>query len=732
MKAVLEDLKSGKVMAYEVPQPELRAGGILVRTAFSAISSGTERAKLESGEKSLVGKAMSRPDLVRQVVDFARNEGVKAAYQRVQSRLDSLSPLGYSCSGIVIAAGDGVQDFQPGDRVACGGGGYASHCAINFVPKNLAVKLPDSVALDAAALTTIGAIAMQGLRQSELRFGETVAVIGAGLVGVLTIQLAKAAGCRVIAIDLDPGRVERAVQFGADLGLSSNDGRTPLAIRHFTQYGPDAVILTAATHSNEPIELAAAIARDRGRIVVVGEVGLGVSRPNVYLKELSISLSRSYGPGRYDIDYEEAGVDYPVGYVRWTEKRNMEAFVHFLASRSIDVALLIEKRYPVEQVDNAYSAIREASCYTALIDYSVSESEVTGSLTAWPERQTRVTSGFKVGCIGAGAFARNIVFPALRGRKSVVLESVATASGVAAMSACKSFQFSKVQTPGELLQDAEINGVFILSRHDSHSRYVVSALANHKSVFVEKPLAVSQDQLEEVRCAYEAAKEQGHAPLLMVGFNRRFAPMTEKLRKFFAKRQEPMMINVRVNAGYLPHDHWTQRKDDGGRVIGELCHFVDWSRAVVNSPIRTVTAQALADGARYNRDNVVVTLLFQDGSIASLMYLANGDRSVPKEYFEVFCEGRVGIINDFCTLELSRDGKTERTKGRRDKGHSSEISLTVEAMRNGGPSPIPFEQLVEVTKACFAVHQSISTGESLSLQRNGGKVSTEPDHLEAV
>src|SRR5437762_5542439 len=717
MKAVLEDMRSGKVMAYEVPQPELRPGGILVRTAFSAISSGTERAKLEAGEKSLVGKAMSRPDLVRQVVDFARNEGIKAAYQRVQSRLDSLSPLGYSCSGIVIAAGEGVQEVQPGDRVACGVGWYASHSTINIIPKNLAVKLPDSVGLDAAALTTISAIAMQGLRQSEARFGETVAVIGAGLVGVLTIQLAKAAGCRVIAIDLDPGRVERAVKFGADLGLLSSDSRTPLAIKEFTDYGPDAVVITAATHSTEPIELAAAIARDRGRIVVVGDVGLGVSRPNVYLKELSISLSRSYGPGRYDADYEEGGIDYPIGYVRWTEKRNMEAFVQFLAARSINLAPLIEKRYPVEQADTAYAAIRESGSYTALIDYAVPEAVAT-SVPAAPQTQKRSPGEFKVGCIGAGGFARNIIFPALRNRKGVILESVATASGIAAQSACKSFGFSKAQTPGDLLQDADTDGVFILSRHDSHSRYVVAALTNHKAVFVEKPLAVTQDQLEEIRCAYQAAKEQGHAPFLMVGFNRRFAPMTEKLREFFAKRQEPMMINVRVNAGYLPLDHWTQRQEDGGRIIGEFCHFVDWARAVVNRPVQTVTAHALPDGSRYNRDNVAATLSFLDGSIANITYVANGDRSVPKEHFEVFCEGGVGIINDFCTLNLSRDGKTAGTKGRRDKGHNREVELTIETMRNQGPSPIPFDQVVEVTRVCFAVHRAISAGQPVGLQEN--------------
>jgi polar amino acid transport system substrate-binding protein len=717
MKAVLEDMKSGKVMAYEVPPPELRAGGILVRTAFSAISSGTERAKLEAGEKSLLGKAMSRPDLVRQVVDFARHEGIKAAYQRVQSRLDSLSPLGYSCSGIVIAAGNGVQEFQPGDRVACGGGGYANHSAINFVPKNLAVKLPDAVGLDVAALTTIGAIAMQGLRQSELRFGETVAVIGAGLVGVLTIQLAKAAGCRVIAIDLNPGRVERAIKFGADLGLLSNDSRTTVAIEEFTRYGPDAVIITAATPSTEPIELAAKIARDRGRIVIVGDVGLGVSRTTVYLKELSVSLSRSYGPGRYDVDYEEGGIDYPIGYVRWTEKRNMEAFVNFLASRSIDVARLIEKRFPVEQADSAYAAIRESGSYTALIDYGVSGPTAESALVPATVRQMRSSGEFKIGCIGAGGFAKNIIFPALRGRKGVILESVATASGIGAQSACKSFGFSKAQTAADLLQDAQTDAVFVLSRHDSHARYVVSALTNHKPVFVEKPLAVTQDQLEEISYAYEAAKEQGHASFLMVGFNRRFAPMTEKLGEFFMKRQEPMMINVRVNAGYLPLDHWTQCKEEGGRIVGEFCHFVDWARVVVNRSIQTVSAHSLPDGSRYNRDNVAATLSFLDGSIANLTYVANGDKSVPKEYFEVFCENGVGIINDFCTLELSRDGKTDRTKGRRDKGHNREIELTIEALRNGGGSPIPFEQLVEVTKTCFAIHRAIARGESLSLQQ---------------
>lgn len=716
MRAILEDLRSGRVAACEVPAPELRSGGVLVRTAFSAISAGTERAKIEAGEKSLLGKAMARPDLVKQVMDFARNEGIKAAYQKVQSRLEALSPLGYSCSGIVIAAGEGVQEFQPGDRVACAGGGYANHSEINFVPRNLVARVPEGVPLDAAALTTIGAIALQGLRQAQVSFGDNVAVIGAGLVGVLTMQLAKAAGCRVLAIDLSSQRVERAKQLGADLCLSSEDRDTPRAVKEFTRYGADVAIITAATRSNEPIELAAEIVRDRGRIVIVGDVGLGVSRHNPYHKELSISLSRSYGPGRYDPQYEEEGVDYPVGYVRWTEKRNMEAFLQALASGSLAIASLIERRFPVDEGDKAYAHLRESGAYTVLIEYPGVTAKQASQPSTPPVLRSRTSEGLRVGCVGAGSFAKSVIFPALRNTRGVVLQSVATASGIAAQSAVKTFGFLRAQTPTDLLQDPDTDAVFVLSRHDSHAQYVVAALANHKGVFVEKPLAVTLEQLEEIRCAFEAERDKGNAPFVMVGFNRRFAPMTVKLRQFFAARQEPMMVHARVNAGYLPPDHWTQHKGDGGRVVGELCHFVDWARFVVGSAIQTVTAGALPDGSRYNRDNVAVRLQFRDGSIANLLYLANGDKAVPKEYFEVFCEGGVAILDDFCRLALTRDGKTSSEKGRRDKGHNRELELTLKALQQSAASPIPFEELVEVSEACLAIHQSIATGQPVPLE----------------
>jgi predicted dehydrogenase/threonine dehydrogenase-like Zn-dependent dehydrogenase len=717
MRAILENVRSGEVTGHEVPQPELRAGGVLVRTAFSAISAGTELAHREQVEKSLLGKALARPDLVRQVVDFARTAGVKAAYQKVQSRLDTLAPLGYSCAGVVIAAGQGVSEFQPGDRVACAGAGYASHCEVNFIPKNLAVRIPDSVSLEAASLSAIGAIALQGFRQSQAVLGEVVAVIGAGLVGVLTVQLARAAGCRVIAIDRDGQRVERAGQFGADLALNSTDRDTPSRVKEFARYGTDIAIITAATPSAEPLELAANICRDRGRIVVVGTVDLGVSRKTMYMKELSLVLSRSYGPGRYDSQYEEDGVDYPVGYVRWTEKRNMEAFLDLLASRAIDVAAFVERRCPVEQGSSAYQELKETGAYTVLLEYPTRALITMPAATmAASESSTRASGPgeLKVSMIGAGNFARSVMIPALRRARGVTLYSVATASGVASESARQLFGFARAVQPTELLQDKDADAIFVLSRHDSHAQYVVAALAHHKPVMVEKPLAISREQLEEIRCAYQAAEEKKSSPFLMVGYNRRFAPFTEKLQHFFAGHQEPMVAHIRVNAGYIPRDHWVQKTGEGGRIVGELCHFVDWARFVVGRRIVGVVANALPDGTRYNRDNVIATLAFHDGSIASMSYLANGDRSVPKEEFEVFCEGKVARISDFSTLEMASDGKTKRIKARRDKGHEHEIATTLEAIRSGRNSPIPFAELMEVSEATLAIEEAIGSGTTIS------------------
>ena len=711
MLALLTDRKSGEVSTYEIPAPELCPGGLLVRTHYSAISTGTERATLELSSKSLLAKAKARPDLVKQVIEYAKQNGLKAAFEKVHAKLDTLTTVGYSCAGEVISVGEGVHEFRRGDRVACAGGTYANHAEINFVPRQLAVRIPAEVSTDAASLATIGAIAMQGFRQANAGIGETVAVIGAGLVGVLTIQICRAAGCRVVAIDLSSQRVERAVEFGAHLALTANDPALASRVKEFSRYGVDAAILTAATDSAEPAEMAAAILRDRGRIVVVGAVGMGVSRNNMYMKELSLSLSRSYGPGRYDPQYEEGGIDYPIGYIRWTERRNMEAFLDLLATRHVDVTSLLKHQYPIEEGSKAYADLKNG-LYTAILKYNsapaISKKIVTKKTEVRP-----CYGEVRVGCIGAGSFASSVIFPSLQSIKGVRLESVGTLSGAGAASARRAFKFQSAQQPSEVLTSPDIDALFVLTRHDTHAPLVAQALRAEKPVFVEKPLAISREQMTQLREEYAARVQSGHAPFVMVGFNRRFAPFTERIREFFTGRCEPMIIHARVNAGPLPQSHWIHSQ--GGRVLGEFCHFVDWVRAVINSPIESVTATGLPNGTQHPADNIAVVLRFADGSVANLLYLTNGDRSIPKEFFEIFCEGATARLEDFRTLELARNGKLERFKIQQDKGHRREIELTIDAIRSGRPSPITFEELAEVTDATLSVHEALATGQVIRI-----------------
>jgi predicted dehydrogenase len=585
------------------------------------------------------------------------------------------------------------------------------------------------VSLAAASLTTIGAIALQGFRQADLAIGETVAVIGAGLVGVLTIQIARAAGCRVVAIDLSPHRVQRAVEFGAHLAITASDPSLASTIKEFSRYGVDAAILTAATDSAEPAEMAAKILRDRGRIIVVGAVGMGVSRNNMYMKELSLALSRSYGPGRYDPQYEEGGIDYPIGYVRWTERRNMEAFLDLLATGQIDVALLLEHRYTIDEGAKAYADLKNG-LYTAILDYKSEPTASPRTVPAMVAARPRIGDEVRVGCMGAGSFASSVIFPALQSVKGVRLQSVATISGAGAAYAQRAFKFQTAEQPSELLNNPNVDSVFILTRHDTHAAQAVQALHSGKAVFVEKPLAIDREQLDQLRHVHEEQVQAGRAPFVMVGFNRRFAPFTEKIRQFFAGRREPMLIHARVNAGYIPHDHWIYAQ--GGRIIGEFCHFVDWARSVIGSPIESVAATGLPNGTPCASDNVAVALRFSDGSVANLLYLTNGDRSIPKEYFEVFCQGAVARLHDFRTLELARNGKSQKFKSSQDKGHRRELELTIEAIRSGKPSPISFEELAEVTETTLLVQQALTAGEVVRLMPPGPDASIEvpaPEYL---
>jgi len=715
MRALLQDVRTGHIATYDVPPPEILPRHVLVRTAFSAISAGTEKATVELGRKSLTGKALARPDLVRQVAEYARSHGIRAAWDNIQARLSSLSTLGYSSSGYVVEAGPET-GYLPGDRVACAGAGYANHCEVNCVPQNLVVRVPDSVALDAAALTTLGAIAMQGIRQAEVSLGEIVAVIGAGLVGVLTIQILRAAGCRVVAVDLLPDRAARAVSLGAHLGLTFNEPELESRAAAFSGPGFDAVLITAATLSAEPLELAAKLLRDRGRVVVVGDVGMGVSRRNMYRKEITLRMSRSYGPGRYDPLYEEQGQDYPIGYVRWTERRNMAAFLDLLSTGAVRVDELLSHRYGVEDGDRAYADL-ESGSYTGIIDYHVSAGEAVTAQT-FPNHvvRPRPVDKLRIGCMGAGGFARGVILPFLRRHPEVILESVASKSGVAAESTRQAFRFPAAEAPSDLLLNPNVDAAFIVTHHDSHAGYVIRALKQGKAVFVEKPLAVNRAQMDELATVHAELAANGRNPFLMVGFNRRFAPLTAKLSDFFRGCTEPMLIHIRCNAGFIPRSSWIQNEAGGGRIVGEVCHFVDWARAVTGSPIHTVTGvTVLPDSGRYNADNLVVTLVFEDSSIANLVYTANGDSRGGKEYIEVSCEGRFARLDDFKTLRLTRAGKTKTLRGRQDKGHRRELELTIEAMLRGNPPPIAFEELRDVTETTFLIEEAV---------RSGGRVPT--------
>lgn len=439
---------------------------------------------------------------------------------------------------------------------------------------------------------------------------------------------------------------------------------------------------------------------------------MGVSRANMYRKEISLAMSRSYGPGRYDPRYEEGGHDYPIGFVRWTEKRNMEAFLDLLSSGALQVEPLLASHFPVEEGGKAYAAV-EAGAYTGIIDYhAAGDVRASSPLRA---AQPRPKDKLRVGCIGAGSFARGIILPHLRSATGVLLESVATSTGAAAESARTSFGFKVAESPSELLDNSNLDAVFILTRHNSHAAYVKSALERGKSVFVEKPLAVDREQLEMVRTAYAQALAENRKAFVTVGFNRRFAPLTEKLKSFFAGRAEPMLVHIRCNAGFIPRTSWVQDPEHGGRVVGELCHFVDWARAVVGCAVRSLTAAALPDVGRYNGDNLTVTISFEDGSVANLVYVANGDKAVGKEYFEIFCGGSIARMDDFKVLSLSRGGKIKTSRCSQDKGHSREMELTIDAMKQGKVAPIPFDELVEVTEVTFAIEEAIRTQRTVSL-----------------
>jgi len=726
MKQILQQPRTGEIVFSEVPAPRLAPGCVLVSIAASLVSVGTERASSGFARKNLLQKAQARPDLVREVVGKARRDGLFAAAQAIRSRLDQPLALGYSSAGRVIGIGEGVTDIRVGDRVACAGAGYAVHAEIACVPRLLVAKLPEPslVTFDEAAFATLGSIALHGVRTADVRLGDTAAVIGLGLLGQLTVQILKAGGCRVLGMDIQPNRAELAARLGADATAASSSQFRDLCYERSRGAGVDAVLITAETQSSDPVNFAAEIARDRGVVVAVGMVGMDIERRLYYEKELDFRISRSYGPGRYDAAYEQKGRDYPIGYVRWTETRNMEAFLELLNDGKLDLKLLITHRFPIDRAHGAYDLITRRT-----------DERFLGVLITYPEHpnqsQTLELAGRKdridgqggispvtIGLLGAGSFAASTLLPAIKRVSGIEFVGVCNATGVRGRHAAEKFGFQYCTTDEkEILNDTRISTVVITTRHHLHARQAIAALDAGKRVFCEKPLCLSEEELADiVRCYTRQTTTQ--QPFLMVGFNRRFAPMALRMKAFFSNINEPLAIHYRVNAGYLPSDHWVHDPEQGGgRILGEVCHFVDFLMFLAGSSPVEVQASSLADSGRYSGENVVLSVRFANGSLSTIDYLANGDKSFSKERVEVFGGGAVGILEDFRHLDLIRHGKkqTVHARWRQDKGHRGEYEALANAIREGQAAPIPFDQIVAATLATLRAQASLASGRPLAV-----------------
>ncbi|MFA9404624.1 MAG: bi-domain-containing oxidoreductase [Anaerolineales bacterium] len=717
MKQVVQDFRAGTTSVIDVPVPQLKPNMALVRNSASLVSVGTERALVAFASKNILGKARSRPDLVRQVVDKARREGILTTIDAVRTRLDQPLPLGYSSAGTIVQVGPGLADFQVGDRVACAGGGHAVHAEYVLVPRNLLAKIPENVDFEAAAFTTLGSIALHGFRLANPTLGESVAVIGLGVLGLLAGGVARAAGCKVFGIDVDPDRVAFAQQLG--LAAVARDEAESAALGFTKGMGFDVVQICADTTEDDTVILAGEITRDRGRVISTGVVGIGLPRKTYFEKELSFIVSRSYGPGRYDKNYEEEGVDYPIGYVRWTEQRNLSAFLEILATEAFDVHPLISHRFPIERAEEAYALLSSEKAEPFLgvvIAYPGSEADVE-PLARKIVLSTTTADGsdeVRLGVIGAGNFAKAVMLPIMQG-SGVQRVGLTAATGISATETAKRFGFEYAATESdEILADDRVNAVAILTRHDLHAPLVLQALKADKHVFCEKPLAIVPNDLRTIAKALE-----GSDRILAVGFNRRFAPYAAELKKFLLSVNEPLIMNYRVNAGLLPQDHWLHDPaQGGGRIIGEGCHFIDFLSFVASSPIKSIMAKGTPSDDRYREDNVILMLKYQNGSVGTITYVANGDRSLPKERLEVFGGGSVAILDDFRRLELISDGRksVRKNRWRQDKGHRSEWEAFMRAVREGGPPPIPYQELFDVSLASILALDALRSGSEIQFE----------------
>ncbi|MCC7258103.1 MAG: bi-domain-containing oxidoreductase [Gammaproteobacteria bacterium] len=706
MKQLSQRLRDGTMSVLDVPLPLLERGMVLVRNHYSLISAGTEGSTVAAARKSLIGKARERPQQVRQVLDVVAQQGPLQAYRAVQKKLEAWSPLGYSSAGVVIEVAPDVQGISVGDQVACAGIGYANHAEVVAVPVNLCVSLPAGADLGRAAYNALGAIAIQGVRQADLHLGETCVVIGLGLLGQLTGLILRASGVRVIGIDINARSIELAREHFADLCFTMDAAGMEAEIGRLTSgIGADAVIITAATDSLEPVNLAGRLLRKRGTVVIVGMVPTGFDRdPDYYRKELSLKMSCSYGPGRYDPAYEQKGLDYPAGLVRWTEKRNMEAFQQLMVSGGLDIGYLTTHRFRLDDSAAAYDLIlNKTEAYLGMLieyDHSRPLPRERVMLAAPPGRASVATPG--ISFIGAGSYAMSHLLPNLPNDSSVVRRGVATSSGTSARSVAERFGFAFCGADvADVLDDQDTHAVFIATRHDSHARYVLAALAAGKHVFVEKPLTLNPAELDSVASAVAAAGTN-----LTVGFNRRFSGLVSEIRRLLGTG--PMSMIYRVNAGAIPADSWIQDIEiGGGRIVGEACHFIDTMVYLCGSLPERVHAFVM-NGSEQLVDTVVINLRFANGAIGSLCYFANGPKRMPKEYIEVYKDGQSAILSDFRELTMYGLRDVKRSKHfSQDKGQAAMVREFVKSVREGSAAPIPFSEIRAVTQATFAALDSL-------------------------
>ena len=709
MKQLIQSYKTGELGIFEVPAPVCGDNGVVIRTKSSLVSAGTEKMIVDLAKKSLIGKAQARPDLVKQVITKMKQEGIKNTLEKVFTKLDTPIPLGYSCVGEVLEVGRNVTGISVGDRVACGGAGYANHSEINYVPRNLLVKVPEKVSDEEAAFVTVGAIALQGVRQTAPMIGERIAVIGLGLLGQLTVQLLKANGCKVIGTDFDPKKLELAKEMGADAVCGPED--LIQACKNFSDgRGVDAVVITASTSSDQPVADAGEICRMKGRVVIVGLVGMNIPREYYYKKELELKLSMAYGPGRYDAQYEEQGIDYPFAHVRWTEQRNFEAFLGLVEEGKVSPQKLLTHRIGFDKALDAYDLLEgKVKEYYLGIVLKYNEAASDSRKPIAMNTNSVSTTGINVGLIGAGNFTKGVILPNLGKVGGFNLTGVCTATGVSAHSTGKKYNFKFITTDAnELILHNDINTIFITTRHNDHGEKVIRAIEKSKNVFVEKPLTIDEGELELIKEKYNALNKK---PILQVGYNRRFSPLVKRMKTAIGNL--PVSVNYRINAGVIPLNSWIQDPTvGGGRILGELCHFVDTCLFLAGSTPVSVYASSVKkpDQSIPDEDNVSVVLTFENGSIATISYTAFGNGQLPKEFIEVFAPNIAMQMDNYRELTIFAGSSKNRTKSsNQDKGFKGEFEAFAEAIKSGKPA-ISFEELYAVSKVTFKVLESLKTG----------------------